>query len=192
MKEQTNNRIGIDNTGRFGIILPIVLISYFLILLNNSLVFTSTVQISRDMHMNSIMIAWVSNAYALTFGGFLSFGARLGDVLNRRTILLTGLWIFSIASLLVGLANNQVMLIAMRALQGIGGALLAPATLAIINGLLFRFNANKSNFVLWCNSGNWNKSWLNCWRDYCQLLYLAGWFLSRHDNGCYFDYFNLA
>lgn len=132
MKEQTNNRIGIDNTGRFGIILPIVLISYFLILLNNSLVFTSTVQISRDMHMNSIMIAWVSNAYALTFGGFLSFGARLGDVLNRRTILLTGLWIFSIASLLVGLANNQVMLIAMRALQGIGGALLAPATLALL------------------------------------------------------------
>lgn len=57
-------------SNKFGIILPIVLISYFLILLNNSLVFTSTVQISRDMHMNSIMIAWVSNAYALTFGAF--------------------------------------------------------------------------------------------------------------------------
>ncbi|KIS03217.1 MFS transporter [Paucilactobacillus wasatchensis] len=132
MNEQKNDRIDIDNTRKFGIILPIVLISYFLILLNNSLVFTSTVQISRDMHMNSIMIAWVSNAYALTFGGFLSFGARLGDVLNRRTILLAGLWIFSIASLLVGLASSQTMLIAMRALQGIGGALLAPATLALL------------------------------------------------------------
>ncbi len=119
-------------SSHFGIILPIVLISYFLILLNNSLVFTSTVQISRDMHMNSIMIAWVSNAYALTFGGFLSFGARLGDILNRRTVLLTGLWIFTIASLLVGLATNQNVLIAMRALQGLGGALLAPATLALL------------------------------------------------------------
>lgn len=121
-----------NETSRFGIILPIVLISYFLILLNNSLVFTSTVQISRDMNMNSIMIAWVSNAYALTFGGFLSFGARLGDILNRRTVLLTGLWIFTIASLLVGLATNQTILIAMRALQGVGGALLAPATLALL------------------------------------------------------------
>lgn len=130
--ENSTEELPMNESGKFGIILPIVLISYFLILLNNSLVFTSTVQISRDMHMNSIMIAWVSNAYALTFGGFLSLGARLGDIINRRTILLTGLWIFTIASLLVGLSSNQTMLIAMRALQGIGGALLAPATLALL------------------------------------------------------------
>lgn len=121
-----------QSPNRFGIILPIVLVSYFLILLNNSLVFTSTVQISRDMQMNSIMIAWVSNAYALTFGGFLSFGARLGDIWGRRKVLLTGLWIFTLASLLVGWSPNQTFLIAMRAIQGIGGALLAPATLALL------------------------------------------------------------
>lgn len=119
-------------TNKFGVILPIVLISYFLILLNNSVVFTSTVQISRDMHMNSIMIAWVSNAYALTFGGFLSFGARLGDIWGRRKVLLAGLWLFTIASLLVGLSPNQTVLITMRAIQGIGGAFLAPATLALL------------------------------------------------------------
>ena len=95
---------------RFGIVLPIVLISYFLILLNNSLIFTSTVQISRDMHMNSIMIAWVSNAYALTFGGFLALGARLGDIMGRRKVLLIGLIIFSVASLFVVIANTQAML----------------------------------------------------------------------------------
>lgn len=121
-----------ENKEKFGIILPIVLVSYFLILLNNSLIFTSTVQISRDMHMDSIMIAWVSNAYALTFGGFLSLGARLGDILGRRKVLLAGLIIFSIASLLVGLSTSQAMLIGMRAFQGIGGALLAPATLALL------------------------------------------------------------
>ena len=117
---------------RFGIVLPIVLVSYFLILLNNSLIFTSTVQISRDMHMDSIMIAWVSNAYALTFGGFLALGARLGDIMGRRKVLLIGLIIFSIASLFVGIANSQAMLIGMRAIQGLGGAFLAPATLALL------------------------------------------------------------
>lgn len=121
-----------SSSGKFGIILPIVLVGYFLILFNNSLVFTSTVQMRQNLQMNSIMIAWVSNAYALTFGGFLSLGARLGDILNRRVVLLAGLWIFTIASLLVGLAPNQVVLIAMRALQGVGGALLAPATLALL------------------------------------------------------------
>lgn len=120
------------NKERFGIVLPIVLVSYFLILLNNSLIFTSTVQISRDMHMNSIMIAWVSNAYALTFGGFLALGARLGDIMGRRKVLLIGLIIFSVASLFVGIANSQAMLIGMRAIQGLGGAFLAPATLALL------------------------------------------------------------
>lgn len=116
----------------FGIILWIVLISYFLILLNNSLVFASTVQISKDLNMNSVMLSWVSNAYALTFGGFLSLSARLGDIFGRRKALLSGLAIFGIASLLVAFSPNQVILIAMRALQGIGGALLAPSTLALL------------------------------------------------------------
>lgn len=100
---------------KFGMILPIVLISYFLILLNNSLVFTSTVQISQELHMNSLMVSWVSNAYALTFGGFLAFSARLGDILDHRTVLLSGLVLFGIASLLVALSPDQTFLIAMRA-----------------------------------------------------------------------------
>lgn len=122
------------NTRRnsFGMILPIVLISYFLILLNNSIVFTSTVQIRQDLGMNALSIAWVSNAYALTFGGFLALAARLGDLSGRRRVLIAGLVIFWLASLLVGLAPNAGVLIAMRALQGIGGALLAPATLALL------------------------------------------------------------
>ncbi|WP_201331053.1 MFS transporter, partial [Lactobacillus nasalidis] len=116
----------------FGIILWIVLISYFLILLNNSLVFASTVQIRRELGMNGVMLSWVSNAYALTFGGFLSLGARLGDIFGRRLALLSGLAIFGLASLLVALSPSAGILIAMRALQGIGGALLAPSTLALL------------------------------------------------------------
>lgn len=120
------------NKQKFGVLLPIVLVSYFLILLNNSIVFTSSIQISQELHMNSTMISWVSNAYALTFGGFLALGARLGDIFKRKTIFLIGLLIFGVSSLFVALAANQGFLIAMRAIQGVGGTLLAPASLALL------------------------------------------------------------
>ena len=122
-------KVDLERKEKFGIILPIVLISYFLILLNNSLIFTSTVKISAELQMNNLMVAWIINAYALTFGGLLAFSARLGDIIGRKKTLLTGLIIFSIASLLVGMSQSAMMIISMRALQGIGASLLAPATL---------------------------------------------------------------
>lgn len=124
--------VDLERKEKFGIILPIVLISYFLILLNNSLIFTSTVKISEELQMNNLMVAWISNAYALTFGGFLAFSAKLGDIIGRKKSLLTGLVIFSLASLLVGMSQSATMIISMRALQGIGASLLAPATLALL------------------------------------------------------------
>lgn len=117
---------------RFGIILPIVLISYFMILLDNSVVFTSTVKISQQLHMNAQLLSWVSNAYVLTFGGLQLFGGRLGDLVGRKRIFLIGLTIFTLSSLLVGLSVNATMIITMRAIQGIGAAILAPTTLALL------------------------------------------------------------
>lgn len=116
----------------FGIILPIVLISYFMILLDNSVVFTSTVKISQQLHMNAQLLSWVSNAYVLTFGGLQLFGGRLGDLIGRKRIFLIGLSIFTVSSLLVGLSVNASMMITMRAIQGIGAAILAPTTLALL------------------------------------------------------------
>ncbi|WP_340851025.1 MFS transporter [Ligilactobacillus salivarius] len=133
MEEKENLvEVDLERKEKFGIILPIVLISYFLILLNNSLIFTSTVKISEELQMNNLMVAWISNAYALTFGGFLAFSAKLGDIIGRKKSLLTGLVIFSLASLLVGMSQSATMIISMRALQGIGASLLAPATLALL------------------------------------------------------------
>lgn len=133
MEEKENLvEVDLERKEKFGIILPIVLISYFLILLNNSLIFTSTVKISEELQMNNLMVAWISNAYALTFGGFLAFSAKLGDIIGRKKSLLTGLVIFSLASLLVGMSQSTTMIISMRALQGIGASLLAPATLALL------------------------------------------------------------
>ncbi|GEP17181.1 MFS transporter [Pediococcus pentosaceus] len=113
-------------------VLPIILISYFMILLDNSIVFTSTVKIAADLSLSASELSWVTNAYALTFGGLLMIGGRSGDIFGRRNVFLIGLVIFSIGSLLVGLSTNGLMIIAMRALQGIGSAILAPTTLALL------------------------------------------------------------
>lgn len=117
---------------KFGPVLPIILISYFMILLDNSIVFTSTVKIAQDLQMDAQALAWVTNAYALTFGGLLMLGGKAGDILGRRRVFTFGLVIFTLGSLLVGLAQNGAMIIAMRALQGIGSAILAPTTLALL------------------------------------------------------------
>lgn len=117
---------------RFGIVLPIVLISYFMILLDNSVVFTSTVKISHDLQMGPQALAWVSTAYVLTFGGLQLLGGRLGDIFGRRRFFLLGLGLFTLSSLLVGFSVNGPMIIGMRAIQGIGSAILAPTTLALL------------------------------------------------------------
>ncbi|TMT02343.1 MFS transporter [Apilactobacillus kunkeei] len=117
---------------KFGIILPIILISYFLILLDNSVVFTSTVQIANSLHMTSQSVAWITNIYALVFGSMLLLGGRLGDLYGRKPVFLTGLVIFTLFSLLVGLAPTGLFIIVMRAFQGIGSAILAPTSLALL------------------------------------------------------------
>ena len=71
---------------KFGIVLPIILLSYFMILLDNSIIFTSTVKIAQELHLNSQTLAWVSSAYTLTFGGFQLFGGRIGDVFGRKRV----------------------------------------------------------------------------------------------------------
>ena len=117
---------------KFGIVLPIILLSYFMILLDNSIVFTSTVKIAADLNLTTATLAWVTNAYTLTFGGLLLLGGRAGDIFGRKRVFLLGLVIFSIGSLFVGLSTNATTIIAMRAFQGIGSAILAPTTLALL------------------------------------------------------------
>lgn len=113
-------------------VLPIILISYFMILLDNSIVFTGSVKIAADLNLNPIQLTWVSNAYALTFGGLLLFGVRAGDIFGRKKIFIIGMLIFAMGSLLVGLAATGSHIIFARAFQGVGSAILAPSTLALI------------------------------------------------------------
>ncbi|MGM0238881.1 MFS transporter [Enterococcus sp. AZ103] len=113
-------------------ILPIILINYFMILLDNSIVFTGSVRIAADLNLNAIQLTWVSNAYALTFGGLLLFGGRAGDIFGRRRVFILGMVIFAIGSLFVGTATSATHIIVARFFQGVGSAILAPSTLALI------------------------------------------------------------
>ncbi|MCF6515911.1 MFS transporter [Lactobacillus sp. S2-2] len=117
---------------KFGMTLPIILFTYFLILLDNSIVFTGTVKIANDLNLDARSLSWVSNAYALTFAGLLLTMGRAGDLFGRKNIFICGLIIFAGGSLAVGLSDSSTSIIIARAFQGIGSSILAPSTLALI------------------------------------------------------------
>ncbi|MFD7310782.1 MFS transporter [Promicromonospora sp. NPDC059942] len=113
-------------------ILAVILISYFMILLDNSVIFTGLPSIRADLGLDPATLSWVQDAYTLVFGGLLLLGARAGDLLGRRRLLVAGLAVFGTASLLIGLAPTGWWMIAARALQGVGAAVVAPTSLSLI------------------------------------------------------------
>src|SRR4051812_47465846 len=104
----------------------------FVVVLDASIVNVALPSIGRDLNFSQDNLSWVVNAYVLVFGGFLLLGGRMADLLGRRRLFMIGLVVFGVASLLAGLAQTEGQLIAARALQGLGGALLSPAALAIL------------------------------------------------------------
>lgn len=115
-----------------GPILAIILISYFMILLDNSVIFTALPSVESELDLGASQLAWVQDAYTLVFGGLLLLGARAGDLYGRRRVFVFGLIVFSFASLLIGFSPSGEWMIAARALQGIGAAIVAPASLSLI------------------------------------------------------------
>lgn len=117
---------------KFGVVLFIILFSYFLILMDNSIIFTSTVKIAQDLHMDQVTLSWISNAYTITFGSFLLLAGRLGDLIGRKMIFMIGLLIFGLSSMMIGLTDSALMMMIFRAIQGIGSAIIAPTSLALL------------------------------------------------------------
>src|SRR6266852_2397742 len=113
-------------------VLTIILVSYFMIVLDISIVITGLPKILESLSFSATGLSWVQNAYTLAFGGLLLLGARAGDILGRRRVFIAGLALFTAASLGVGIAQSAAWLIAARALQGVGAAILAPSTLALL------------------------------------------------------------
>jgi EmrB/QacA subfamily drug resistance transporter len=112
--------------------LAAVAVGLFMIMLDNTVVNVALPSIRRDLGIGISELEWVVNAYALTFGVLLLSGGKLADLLGRRAIFIAGLVIFTGASLWCGLADGATSLIAARTVQGVGAALMNPATLSII------------------------------------------------------------
>ena len=112
--------------------LALLATTQFVIVLDAAIVNVALPTIGGDLKISQDNLAWVVNAYVLTFGGFLLLGGRLADMLGRRRMFIGGLFVFGLASLLGGLATSEGLLVAARALQGFGGAMLAPAALSMV------------------------------------------------------------
>lgn len=112
--------------------LALILVVAFMVVLDFSIVNVALASIERELHVGATDVQWVITGYAVTFGGLLVLGGRIGDLFGRRRALVAGLVLFSLASLWGGLATSIAELVAARAVQGVGAAVVAPAALALI------------------------------------------------------------
>src|SRR5438093_4744684 len=113
-------------------VLAIVAVAQFMVVLDATVVNVALPTIKQDVGFSEQSLSWVLNAYTLMFGGFLLLGGRLADALGRRRLFMTGIALFSGASLVCGVSQSEGMLLVARGLQGLGGALVSPAALSII------------------------------------------------------------
>src|SRR5215831_4469218 len=119
-------------TDRRWLTLALLATAQFMVVLDASIVNIAIPHIAGGLHTSLSTLAWVITAYVVAFGGLLPFGGRLADLLGRRRTFLVGLGTFTLASLAAGLAPSIGTLIAVRAVQGVGAALLAPAALSLV------------------------------------------------------------
>ena len=114
------------------IALVVLCLGFLMIILDQTIVNVALPSIQRDLNFSQSGLAWVINAYLIAFGGLLLLVGRLGDLIGRRKIFLAGLVVFTLSSLLCGIANSQALLVGARFLQGIGGAMTSAVILGMI------------------------------------------------------------
>ena len=117
---------------RLGLALAVIATAQLMVVLDATIVNVALPHIQNALHFSGTNLEWVVNAYALAFGGLLLLGGRSGDLLGRRRVFIAGILLFSVASLLGGLATSQEWLLTARVLQGVGGAFAAPTALSLI------------------------------------------------------------
>jgi EmrB/QacA subfamily drug resistance transporter len=124
--ERTTKRINPNH------VLAVVAVAQFMVVLDTTVVNVALPTIKTDLHFSEQSLSWVLNAYVLMFGGFLLLGGRAADRIGRRRLFAAGIALFSGASLVCGLSQSEAMLLAARAVQGLGGAMVSPAALSIV------------------------------------------------------------
>lgn len=135
-------------------LLTVVCFAQFLDLLNLSSTTIALPAIARDLNFTPATLQWVLSAYALTFGGFLLLGGRLGDLIGHRHVLLFGQTVFTIFSVVAGLAPTNIGLVIARALQGIGAAATIPSGQAIISHSYPSGKARGRALAMWAAAGS--------------------------------------
>lgn len=131
----------------------LVCASQFMVILDAAIVNVALPSIERDLGFTPTDLAWVVNGYLLTFAGFMLFGGRAVDLFGHRRMLVAGLGLFAASSLIAGLAVTPAMLVIARLAQGLGAAMLAPATLAVINASFAEGPARAKAFGAWSAAG---------------------------------------
>ncbi|QEW19017.1 Efflux protein A [Marinibacterium anthonyi] len=129
-------------------VLALIVLSYAMIVLDISIVLTALPRLQADLGFTDAGLSWVSSIYTLFFGGFLLLGGKLGDLFGRRRMYMIGLAIFAAASLAIGLAQGAGFIVAARAVQGLGAAILAPSTLALLQ-VTFEAGEDRNKAVAW-------------------------------------------
>jgi EmrB/QacA subfamily drug resistance transporter len=132
-----------DYVNRRWIALTLLCFAQFIVVLDASIVNVALPSIGEALDFSQENLAWVVNAYVLTFGGFLLLGGRLADLLGRRRVFISGLLLVAAASLVAGFAANEGQLIAARAAQGLGAAIISPSALSIVTNT-FRDGAERN------------------------------------------------
>ncbi|MGW3403240.1 MFS transporter [Streptomyces zhihengii] len=118
--------------GRQGVALAVIATLQLMVVLDSTIVNIALPHIQGALDFTTTQLSWVINAYTLTFGGLLLLGGRAGDILGRRRVFVSGVVLFTVASLLCGIAQEPWQMLAARALQGVGGAIASPTALALI------------------------------------------------------------
>jgi EmrB/QacA subfamily drug resistance transporter len=139
----TETTTGTDFTRRRWIALILLCFAQFIVVLDASIVNVALPSIGKALSFSQENLSWVVNAYVLTFGGFLLLGGRLADLLGRRRVFISGLLLVAGASLAAGFAANEGQLIAARAAQGLGAAIISPSALSIVT-TTFRDGAERN------------------------------------------------
>jgi EmrB/QacA subfamily drug resistance transporter len=140
---------GRSDSGSPWLVVMIACVAQSMVVLDATIVNVALPSIQRGLHFSASELQWVITMYTLIFGGFMLLGGRVGDVIGRKPVFGAGIVVFTAASLLNGLAQSPAMLIAGRGLQGLGGALLAPAVLSMITTTFSDTNDRARALAIW-------------------------------------------